>query len=438
MIVVVGGGLAGLTVARELACAGQEVTVLEERGNLGGLIPGGPLAGVQIDLGADAYTTRASEVTEYIHSLGLETMAPSGRSWIWNGSAFPMPANASLGVPADPHSAEVAGIVDIERVARDEQLPPEIGREAKTLGELVRLRMGDELVEKLVAPIVSAIYSTHPDNLALDPTLKKNFLEYGSLAQAVATGLSGPAIATVVGGMHRLPQRLAQQAQAAGAQIRTGAKVVQIGRNSVTIQDAGTSETIRAAHIVMATGVARAAQLLPGVMEVEPFELPKGRLTTHVTLALDTPELASGPRGSGMLCVAGTSRAKAITHMSHKWQWLREESELEFVRVSYPVNAPVPVEDAVADAATLLGVPLRTNQVVDSYLLRWGGALTPATPQLRAWAARLAPPPNVSITGVWKAGSGISAVIPHARQTAQAILAGQPAGAKQHNPEGES
>ncbi|VEI13385.1 protoporphyrinogen/coproporphyrinogen oxidase [Trueperella bialowiezensis] len=423
MIVIIGGGLAGLTVARELALAGQAVTVLEERTNLGGLIPRGELAGVPIDLGADAFTTQPEQVADYIRGLGLETMGPTGRSWIWNGEAFPMPARAKLGIPADPHSDEITGLLaDPARVAADLDMPAHVGKDAATLGQLVRARMGDEIVERLVSPIVSAIYSTHPDNLALDPLLKARFAEHGTLAGAVEAGLTGPAIATVRGGMFRLPERLAEQAAEASAQIITGAKAKEMTARSVTYERGGTTHTLAADHVVVATGVARAQQLLPGAMVLEPFELPKGRLTTHVSLAVRSEELDAAPRGSGMLCVAGTARTKAISHMSHKWAWLGEATDLHVLRVSYPVNDNVPVSHAIEDVNALFGTAITANDVADSYVLRWGGALTPATAGLRAWARRIETPPTVWITGVWKAGSGISAVIPHARATASAIL----------------
>ena len=46
-----------------------------------------------------------------------------------------------------------------------------MGEKAKTLGELVRLRMGQKVLDNLVAPVVSGVYSTHPDKLDVDATI---------------------------------------------------------------------------------------------------------------------------------------------------------------------------------------------------------------------------------------------------------------------------
>ncbi|MDY5588491.1 MAG: FAD-dependent oxidoreductase [Arcanobacterium sp.] len=423
MIGIIGGGLAGLTMAKELAEAGAEVSLFEERSNLGGLIPQGFLGGVYVDFGADAYTRRDPNVTSYIESLGLTTLLPNGRSWIFDGEAFPIPENATVGIPADPFNPDIMSLLrDPQRVAQDLELPASVGAESATLGQLVRARMGNELVDKVVAPIVSAIYSTHPDNLALDPVIAENFKKFGTLSAAVKAGLHGPAIASVVGGMSRLPLRLAELAQEAGAQIHTGARVRAIRPGEIDVEIAGRQRTVRVEEIVVATGVARALDLLPGVMHCEPIALPSGRLTTHVNLVLNAPALREAPRGSGLLTAQGAARAKALSHMSHKWPWLREVSDYEFLRVSYAVNEQIPVEQALVDASQLLDVPLNSTQLVDSYVLRWGGALTPSTPELRRWARALTPPPGVSVVGVWRAGSGISAVLPHALAEADRIL----------------
>ncbi|KUF08070.1 FAD-dependent oxidoreductase, partial [Leucobacter sp. G161] len=57
-VAVVGGGVAGLVAARELALAGARVTVLEAAPELGGRVRAVELAGAPFDMGAEAFATR--------------------------------------------------------------------------------------------------------------------------------------------------------------------------------------------------------------------------------------------------------------------------------------------------------------------------------------------------------------------------------------------
>lgn len=429
MIVIVGGGLAGLITARELARAGHEVTLLEKRDKLGGLVAAETIGGVRVDIGAESYARRSQRVTDYLASLGLEALLPAGRSWIWDGAALPIPADSSLGIPANPSADDVASIIgDTTRAEEDLTLGPEVGSDADTLGDLVEARMGTAVLERLVRPIAGAIYSSDPSNLAINPQLKADFLAEGSLAKAVAKGLSGPAVASVVGGMFRLVDTLARQAQEAGAELLTSATVTSLGRapagqTTVTALVEGAERSFVASHTVLAADLASARSLLGHVMDLEPLTIPQGRPTTHVTLVLDAPELDAAPRGSGLLCVAGSSHAKALTHLSCKWPWLRDVTDRHIIRVSYALNEDMSAGQALADVNQLMGVALTEEVIAGSRTVRWGGALTPSTPELRAWADALEPPPSISIVGAWKAGTGISAVIPHALDTAAAILA---------------
>ena len=56
--VVVGGGVAGLVAARELAHEGLRTLLLEERDTLGGAVAGHTVAGLRLDAGAESFATR--------------------------------------------------------------------------------------------------------------------------------------------------------------------------------------------------------------------------------------------------------------------------------------------------------------------------------------------------------------------------------------------
>lgn len=413
--VIIGGGLAGLLAADTLAGAGREVTVLEERGKLGGLIASAEVGGVRIDIGAESFR-RSSEVADFAAELGLDCLEPAGRSWIWNNGAQPIPHRSAFGIPSDPASEEVTRIIgDPARALEDLTMDPQVGLDAKNLGELVRARMGEAVLKRLVTPIATAIYSADPSRLAINPKLMADFEETGSLAKAVGRAATGPAIQSLVGGMHQLPAALAQRTEERGARLLTSAKVTGLETNgsgyTVRALIGGAEEKLCADHVILATSIRPARALLEQVCAVPEVELPAGRPTSHVTLALDAPELDEAPRGSGILCAPGSHNAKALTHLSAKWPWLREVTDLHLVRVSYASEDRIAPETALADAAELLGAKI--SSYADAYPVRWGRALTPVTPQLRQWADSLPLPENLTAIGAWRAGTGIASIIPH-------------------------
>ncbi|PIJ26409.1 hypothetical protein BMH30_11480, partial [Leucobacter sp. OLES1] len=116
-VAVVGGGIAGLVAARDLAIGGAEVTVLERGDRLGGKLRGERIAAwagtgtdaVVADLGAEAYATRGDGVAVLLTELGMidriEAPRPLG-SWAYDsGIAYALPPGL-LGIPAQPFSSK--------------------------------------------------------------------------------------------------------------------------------------------------------------------------------------------------------------------------------------------------------------------------------------------------------------------------------------------
>ena len=74
---VVGGGLAGLTAARDLAAAGADVLLLEASPQVGGKLRRHPVAGVLVDVGAEAMLNRRPEGVDLAVAAGLEIEHPA-------------------------------------------------------------------------------------------------------------------------------------------------------------------------------------------------------------------------------------------------------------------------------------------------------------------------------------------------------------------------
>lgn len=401
---VVGGGVAGLVVARRLAIGGASVTVFEASDRLGGTVAPHEVAGIVLDAGAESFAVRGGTVRDLLDELGLaaDIVEPRpGPAWLQpaSGEAVPVPATALLGIPGDPLADDVVGVVG-ERAARRaaelDAMPLTPGFADLSLGELVRSRMGDEMLERLVAPVVHGVHSQHPDALPVSrahPALAAELARAGSLSGAVAalraTAPAGSAVAGIRGGVHRLVPALAADIESRGGVIRLTASVAD-------------PATLPGFVIAAAPGVLGAAT--------------PGRRIDLVTLVVEQKELDAAPRGSGLLVASGAPvRARALTHATAKWEWLREAAVGRHVlRLSYDETPIDPVATARSDAETLLGV--RLPAVVDAATVHW---TRPAAVEASALPAGID-----AVVGETVAGSGLAGIVSHAERTAAALLAG--------------
>ncbi|MFC8683110.1 protoporphyrinogen/coproporphyrinogen oxidase [Microbacterium ureisolvens] len=397
---VVGGGVGGLVVARRLAASGATVTLFEASDHLGGTVARHEVGGIGLDAGAESFAVRGGGVSALLGELGMQEdiVAPApGPAWLQpvTGTAVPLPATALLGIPSDPLADDVVRVVGLaaaEQAALLDARP--VDDVPATLGALVRGRMGDDMVDLLVAPVVHGVHSQHPDELAVaraHPGLADAVVSAGSLGGAVArlraAAPPGAAVAGIRGGINRLVPALADDFVRRGGDLRLGTRIDHLGALGA----------LGGTVIVAAPGVAAPAA--------------PGRRIDLVTLVVEQDELDAAPRGTGLLVAAGAPvGARALTHATAKWAWLREAAAgRHVVRLSYDETPADPVAAAVADAEALLGVELPI--VVDAAHVFW----------MRPAAASV--PSEVVAVGETVAGSGLAGIVAHAERTAADLLA---------------
>lgn len=405
-VLVIGGGLAGLTSAYTLQKQGARVAVIEERGRPGGLICSGRFEDFTFDIGAEAFAAGASEVKDLCGELGLPLVAPRGKSWIFHHiragnpeGALPIP-HGMLGIPASLDDPGIVGALseeEMQRAREDLTMGAQVGAEETTVTGLVTARLGKAVLEKVVAPVAGGIHSASTDRLNADTVLRglrPALKEHGSLVQAVAAlrGLKPgkPAVLAPEGGMFRLVETLAQRIEEGGGLILSHVRGLELepakhesnadadvdaGSNQpgsagwkVTVSNTksgptpgaspiniGEAVTVNVPQVVVALPGYLAAPMLCKVPGIQVGELPQGGPIAHVTLFVDCPALDAHPRGSGMLVQRPSSKdiengcvgAKAITHYTSKWPWAQEAvgKGRHLLRVSYGwANGPeVPV-----------------------------------------------------------------------------------------------
>ncbi|NLD75588.1 MAG: protoporphyrinogen oxidase [Acidimicrobiales bacterium] len=251
--VVVGGGIAGLTAAFRLSQAGTAVTVVEPD-RIGGKLQTSVFAGRSLDETADNFLLRVPWAAALCHDLEIdgELISPVARraEIFLDGTRRAMPEGHLLGVPADLEALRSSGILSPEGMARVEadltlprlptdppvqasdppgDDPPGDGSDDVAVGPYLRGRLGDEVVDHLIDPLIGGINAGDTNRLSLtavvpqidaaarsgDPSLIRScaaqIAKGGDAVRPVATGGSGaapPVFATPIGGMARIVDAL--------------------------------------------------------------------------------------------------------------------------------------------------------------------------------------------------------------------------------------
>ena len=437
--VVVGGGIAGLTAARDLAAAGRDVLVLEGASRTGGKLLTGSVGGVEVDLGAESMLARRPEGVDLVRELGMPLVHPATTSSsVWTrGALRPLPRSV-MGVPADVEQVAGSGVLTVagvERLRHETPGRPLVDGEDVSVGELVATRLGDEVVDRLVEPLLGGVYAGHARLLSARATVPQLVAWSGeeSLVAAAARAGSatpGPVFAGIAGGVGRLPGALGE-----GLEVRTDASVRAIRRTptgfALVVGPTVAAEEVLADEVVLAVPAAPAARLLAGVAPVAAAELAAVEYASMavVTLAFAAADVPDLP-GSGFLVPPVDGRAiKAATFSFAKWDWVREAGEgLLVLRTSVGRHREesvlqVPDEDLVAaslaDLAEATGLAARP---VDSRVHRWGGGLPQYAVGHLDRVARIreavAAVPGLAVCGAAYDGVGIPAVIASARRAA--------------------
>lgn len=398
---VVGGGIAGLVTSRRLALGGASVVVHEASDHLGGTVARHEVAGTALDAGAESFAVRGGVVAGLAEELGLrdDVVSPAPlAAWLQPviGSSRPLPATSLLGVPADPLAPDVVALIGDVQAHNAAKLDaaPITSDAPESFGALVRERLGDAVLDRLVAPVVRGVHSMDPDDLAIaraHPALWQLVVETGGLGAAVARlradSPAGSAVAGIRGGVHRLIGALSYEIDRLGVDVRLGSRV-------------DPSLATSARRIVLAA----------------PLDPTTGRRVTLVTLVVRQTDLDAAPRGTGVLVAEGTPGigARALTHATAKWPWLWERTGGRHVlRLSYDgsVRDDDLVDRARVDAEALLGVRLPTLDGAAHLVWTRPDALT------------VRPPHVAGVVGETVAGSGIAGIITQAERTAAKLLA---------------
>ncbi|MDP3967063.1 MAG: protoporphyrinogen oxidase [Nocardioides sp.] len=454
-VVVVGAGVGGLTAARALADAGRRVVVLEATDRVGGKLLVHEVAGVRVDVGAEAMLARRPEGTALAEALGLAVEHPATTaSRVWTrGALRPLPRSV-MGAPVDASSLRESGVLSpegLDRALREPEIPCEPVTDDVSVGDLVAARFGDEVVDRLVEPLLGGVYAGHARRLsarACVPPLLAALAE-GPLLGRAAPAPTGPVFAGLPGGMGTLTAALAADPRIT---VRTGTTARALRRTAegfaLTVGPTRDEEEVLASDVVLAVPAAPAARLLadlaPGAATGLGSVESASMAVVTLAFAVDALEGTDAMTGSGFLVPPVDGRhIKASTFSANKWDWVRRAGEagpapVRLLRTSlgrHGEERALQADDAALVRASLTDLAQATGlraAPVAAHVQRWGGGLPQyavghldLVERVRADVARAsaAGPGGLAVCGATYDGVGIPAVIGSAQRAVAGLLA---------------
>jgi oxygen-dependent protoporphyrinogen oxidase len=472
-VVVVGAGIAGLACAHRLhtdhgpgvqatqaglrganAEPGLDVVVVEAAHRTGGKVRTSEIAGIAVDEAVDGFLARVPATIALCHELGLGdelTQPATAGASVWKGGRLhPFPEGLVLGVPVDLDALARSDLVSpagIERAARDLTAPADgPGEHAdESVGELVRRRLGDEVFETLVSPLLSGINAGDADRLSAAagapqlaaaghvpgvPSLIEALRRQRAAAGPPDPGT--PVFRALTGGTQRLTDALT----ATLPDVRTDRAVTALEPvgDGFVVDVAG--ERMAADAVVLAVPSYAAAPLVapfaPGLgADLAGLEWSSVAL---VTFAVARDAITGPLTGSGFLVADGEGLLMtACSYGSNKWAHWRPGDDTVILRVSagrHPDRRALDLDDTTL-VDRLTGELHATIGLRDkpraTRVSRWERALPQYRPghldRARTWKEQAAAHPGLFLTGASYFGLGVPACVTDGEATAADVAA---------------
>ncbi|TMW73990.1 protoporphyrinogen oxidase [Alteribacter natronophilus] len=357
-IAVIGGGITGLSAAffldRKIKEDGldAEYVLFEAGDRLGGKISTDYTGGFVIENGPDSFLARKKSAAELGGQVGLNDSLVYNNAtsaYIYsNGGLHPMPGGAIMGIPTQWSPFLATKILSPKakaRAAADLVLPrTKKGDGDRSLGEFFRSRLGNEVVDRLIEPLLSGIYAGDINDISLNatfPQFQKMEDKHRSLilgmksSMAKAPGESREKsvkkrgmFQTYTGGLQSLVEKIAEELQ--DGSVKTGAAL-----QNVTKSDAGYTLTFRdgSSECFDRVIVTTPHHVTASFFENDPAfdflaEMPATSVAT-VAVAFDKSAVKEDIEGSGFLVPKGNGfTITACTWTHKKWNHTAPEGKI--------------------------------------------------------------------------------------------------------------
>ncbi|XJZ28120.1 protoporphyrinogen oxidase [Bacillota bacterium Lsc_1132] len=345
-VVIIGGGITGLTTAfylqkwireRELPL---EIKLIEASHRLGGKMQTVVRDGFTIERGPDSFLARKTSMIRLAKEVGMEgelVHNSTGTSYVLvNEQLFSMPGGSIMGIPTKLGPFVTTGLFSIPgkiRAAADFILPKSESGKDQSLGEFFRRRLGDEVVENLIEPLLSGIYAGDIDQLSLMSTFPQ-FYEVEQKYRSLIIGMkksSAPQPAKTVKSSEKakgafLTFKTGLQSFAEAIEAHLDPKVVLKGHRVKKIAKAGqeyelylnNGEMLPADAIVAATPHKITQTMFSDYRFFDPFKSVPSTSVATVALAFPEEAVMKDIDGTGFVVTRNSDYTITACTWTHK------------------------------------------------------------------------------------------------------------------------
>jgi oxygen-dependent protoporphyrinogen oxidase len=361
-VIIIGGGIAGLSTAWYLQQQGISYSILEKSSGWGGKIRTEILETDKgqfvVEVGPDSFISQkpwakqlATEIGFADHLLG--TNDHKRKTFVLNkGQLTPLPDGVMLIIPTrflpfamSPLFSPLGKL----RMGLEAFIPPKKDDKDESLADFVRRRLGNEALDKLAEPLMSGIYNTDAEKqslLATFPRFRTLEQKYGSLTkgmivaqqqrkQAPNAGKKSSIFTSFVSGMQSFVDKLVNKLE---GELYLNCTVQSITRTDHQYQvQLGNGESLYGDAIVLATPAYTAAELLEDLVPETSQRLNSIRYisTGTISLAIHKQDIPQALKGFGVVIPRTEKRAiNAVTVSSTKFRH-RAPEEFDLMRVFF-------------------------------------------------------------------------------------------------------
>lgn len=337
-VAIIGGGITGLSALYELSKHPEvDAELFEASQMLGGKIRSYHREDFVVERGADSFLARKPELMALVSELGIEDQLvtnETGQAFIlYNEELHPIPKPSSMGIPSSLKPLLSTSLLSTKgkmRASLDLVKPKEKLDEDVAAGQLFRYRFGDEMVDRLLEPLLSGIYAGSLNELSLESTLpqfKALATKHRSLIKASeaiqkkqpATGTNTGQFRTFKNGLITVIEAL--EAKLDQASIHKDHKLVSIERDGNQHRlsfENGHVQIVDAVIMTVPQPIAALTFVEDGLSER--LERLRGTSVATVALAFRESDVSERADGTGFLVPKGNDTViKAVTFVDKKW-----------------------------------------------------------------------------------------------------------------------